>query len=169
LDAAKWFVHADRLAGSGPGRPLVVNLRRGVSAAYYGLFHEVTRRAAEQVLPGAPVEQQAAIRRSYGHGTMKTVGRWVAGQTTVKNRQIDAVVVSAASKPELVRVAETVVDLQQRRHEADYDHQATFSKADVLVAVGQARDACARLEAVEALPAYDAFMALLTLSVRDLR
>lgn len=70
MDVAKWLKHATDLGGSGRGRPPIMDLRRGVSAAYYALFHELSRQAAEHALPRADAAQISALRRSYSHGSM---------------------------------------------------------------------------------------------------
>ncbi len=69
----------------------------------------------------------------------------------------------------IVRVSEAFVDLQQHRHDADYDHLATFSKATVLTAVAQSRSATEDLANERDTDGYVAFMGLLTLGARDLR
>jgi hypothetical protein len=56
MEATRWLGHATRLAGTGAGRPPIVDLRRGVSAAYYALYHGLTGHAAAHALPGLPTE-----------------------------------------------------------------------------------------------------------------
>ena len=46
--------HARALAESGPGRPPDADLRRGVSAAYYAVFHDLTDRAARHLIGIGP-------------------------------------------------------------------------------------------------------------------
>lgn len=75
----------------------------------------------------------------------------------------------AAANADVQHAAETFVDLQQRQHDADYDHEAVFSKVDVLNAVAQARAACAELQQQLMTESHDALMALLMLGTRDLR
>lgn len=169
MDSGKWLTHAARLAGTGRGRPPIMGLRRGVSAAYYALFHEVTRLAAEHVLSQGTNSEQAAVRRSYDHGRLKTVCTWVAGQKNPEGNHIRLVVDRAAASPQLVHVAETFVDLQQRRHDADYDHSAAFSKTDVVNSVAQARAACRDLTLSRDGQEFEAFMALATLGTRQFR
>jgi len=55
--------HARALAGSGPGRPPDADLRRGVSAAYYAVFHDLTDRAARHLI-GRMVPMEAALPRT---------------------------------------------------------------------------------------------------------
>lgn len=169
MDASKWLTHASMLGGQGRGRPPIVDLRRGVSAAYYALYHELTRHAAEHALPQANTRERNALRRSYGHGSLKTVCSWVAGKSQPNGQEIRRVSALTKNAARLVLVSETFLDLQQRRHEADYDHDAAFSKTDVVNAVAQSRAACAALNAEVGGAAHQAFMALITLGARDLR
>ena len=46
-----------------------------------------------------------------------------------------------ALQPELVRVASALVDLQQARHEADYDPARRFTRGEALDLVGRAEQA----------------------------
>lgn len=89
VDAGKWLTHATMLAGTGRGRPPIVDLRRGVSAAYYAVFHDLSRHAAEHVLPRRSSEEQAALRRSYGHQALKRACTWVAGQDKPNGTFVD--------------------------------------------------------------------------------
>lgn len=70
IEASALIEHARRLAGAGPGRPAGVDLRRGVSAAYYAVFHEITHQAARHLIGSAPPAQQNAIRRAWSHGEL---------------------------------------------------------------------------------------------------
>lgn len=53
--------HARRLAGEGKGRPPDADLRRGVSAAYYAVFHDLTDRAARHIIGSAESEVRNRI------------------------------------------------------------------------------------------------------------
>jgi hypothetical protein len=168
MEATRWLGHATRLAGTGAGRPPIVDLRRGVSAAYYALYHGLTGHAAAHALPGLPTEQMA-LRRSYGHGTMKSACTWVMGSAKPGGQRVRRIIALANGDARMVRVAETFIDLQQGRHDADYDHTAAFSKSAVTAAVAQSANAVRDLEDGRGADGYIAFMALLTLGARDLR
>ena len=60
--------HAQQLARTAGGRPSEVAVRRGISAAYYAVFHEVTKRAASHLVGSCPDGIQNEIRRSWSHG-----------------------------------------------------------------------------------------------------
>jgi hypothetical protein len=63
----------------------------------------------------------------------------------------------------LVDVAGTFKDLQQARHEADYDHLAAFTKPGVLTLINSAKDAIQKLDSLEGSNDMALFITLLTL------
>ena len=140
-----------------------VHLRRAVSSAYYGLFHgliaDATRRTFGLEADREPDRQ--VLSRWYNHGEMRSVCQWVirlaSGQSVP-----DGVAALLADPPaELVSVARTFVQLQEQRHEADYDHTADLTEADALTAILRARAALVRLPALAGHRAYDNYLVLL--------
>ena len=109
-------------------RPKQASLRRAVSTAYYALFHRLTFDAARFLIPGRQGALRAKVRRAFVHGDMKTVARaYAAGSPPQPWSGL-----AAPPSPELRRVAKLFVELQQKRHEADYDTEAAFSKSEVV-------------------------------------
>lgn len=114
---ADLFGQARRLAAASPKRPRDVDLRRAVSAAYYGLFHTLAH-AGSDLLVGKTHRTEKAWRQVYRalqHGELKS--------------RCEAL--PAGFAPHFVDIADTVVELQKLRHEADYDPTAVFRRADV--------------------------------------
>ena len=64
-----------------------------------------------------------------------------------------------AVQPELARVAATFVDLQQARHEADYDTTRRFARQDVVDLVDRAEQAFGDWNAVRKSIQADVFLA----------
>ena len=62
--------HAEQLAGTGGGRPTDADLRRGVSAAYYAVFHDLTEHVASHLIGSCPLEIQNEMRRSWLHNEL---------------------------------------------------------------------------------------------------
>jgi hypothetical protein len=60
--------HAAQLADAGSGRPRDADIRRGISAAYYAVFHDLTGRAARHLIGSFPQETQNEIRRTWSIG-----------------------------------------------------------------------------------------------------
>ncbi len=171
--------HARRLAGSGPGRPADVDLRRGVSAAYYAIFHDLTGRAASHLIGSADVSTQSAIRRTWSHGELASLGTIVVERVAVlartplapptkELRAFGPLLDLAARDPNLVACLRDFMALQGQRHRADYDHEATFDKASLLAACTDAATARTNLQHATAA-AQEGFFALLTLRRPDFR
>lgn len=68
IDPGGLLTHALRLAGQGRRRPPEADLRRGVSAAYYAVFHDLTDRAARHLIGSSPDGSRNQLRRSWSHG-----------------------------------------------------------------------------------------------------
>lgn len=124
-------LHADlleqarHLARREPRRPTQVSLRRAVSAAYYALFHLLTSEAS-----GIFVRDYALlglINRTFDHAEMSKVSlNFAQGKLPSKLNGIVPI------PTQLRDVAKTFVDLQQARHDADYNLGRTFLRHDVL-------------------------------------
>lgn len=153
--------HAGRLAGAGPGRPPDADLRRGVSAAYYAVFHDVTDRAARHLIGSSPDTERNKIRRSWSHGEIASVATIVVDRARViavnpstplskDLREWGPLVDIAARDTELVMALRLFGELQESRHRADYDHDAKFEKLTLLTACQDARRARALLAAASA-------------------
>jgi uncharacterized protein (UPF0332 family) len=131
---------ARALAGNEPQRPRQASLRRAVSAAYYSLFHLLTEDAALVMFGGSnAADLRAVLRHAFQHATMKNAAQGIgAGNPAAAWRRL-----LAAPSPELKFVAVTFVDLQQARHQADYDpgHRLTRSEAVDLVERAEAATA----------------------------
>jgi len=120
---------ARRLAGASPKRPRDVDLRRAVSAAYYGLFHALALAGAD-LLVGKVSAQRSdkawrQVYRALQHGDIKS--------------RCEGLPNSFPSP--LADVAQAVVQLQKLRHDADYDPVAVFRRSDVRSHIIQAETA----------------------------
>ncbi len=167
--------HAVALAGSGPGRPGDVDLRRGVSACYYAAFHHLTQGAARHLVGSAPVTTQNAIRRAWSHGEIAAAARMVVewSQTLHTDRRRDRdqaaagpLLDLAAGDASLVTALRLLVQLQERRHAADYDHDVSFDKVMLLDAIDDAERSMELLDGC-ATPAREALFAILTVRRTD--
>lgn len=128
---------AVRLATLDPTRPRQANLRRAVSAAYYALFHLLVDEAT-RVQIGAQ-HNQAAFRhvlgRAFAHGVMKEACKSFGGGSLKKG--VAKGLPAGFVVPIAIRdLATTFVNLQDRRHAADYDLTERFERSDVLVLIG---------------------------------
>ena len=136
--------------GAGRGRPSPTDHRRGVPAAYYALFHAIITDAVGQVLPGgaATDDDRRHVARWINHADIKQASQWVVvcvatGPTSAPPSksgakqgvwQLFSSPMASGQRvgvvpPPVRRIAQAFVDLQDARHEADYDHLARFPKA----------------------------------------
>jgi uncharacterized protein (UPF0332 family) len=113
------------------GEPKQVDLRRAVSAAYYGLFHLLTTEAAQNWKNAG---QRDRFARMFDHGRMKT------SSSKISSRPLP---VDPADATGLKLVADSFVKLQQARHTADYDNSKVWSRIQVWEMITEAEDAIA--------------------------
>jgi hypothetical protein len=83
LNPARLFDQADGLAGSGIGRPRQVDIRRAISASYYGLFHAVVTAAADLMIGQNNRSQPryGLVYRSIDHNRLREFCKDVQKQT----------------------------------------------------------------------------------------
>jgi uncharacterized protein (UPF0332 family) len=115
-----------------PGEPKQVDLRRAVSAAYYGLFHLLTTEAAQN---WRHASQRDRFARLFDHGRMKTC----SSRLVSRPLPVDPAQVPVAADVRLV--ADSFVKLQQARHTADYDNSKVWSRTQVYELISLAEDA----------------------------
>jgi hypothetical protein len=134
--------------GAGRGRPKTIDHRRAVSAAYYALYHRLIDACVDLMFPkGIPESARHAATRWFDHGDIAEVCRWVLKVAIytkpqaerpqgIKDNGVWELFSTPASGgrrsavPFAVRfTADAFVTLQQARHDADYDHSASFPKA----------------------------------------
>ena len=118
--------------------PNQANLRRAVSAAYYGLFHLLVRAT---VLKWSEPLHQARIARIFEHERMKKVsGLTIKSMgTEIDPRDINSIEV--ISRTELTKVAQSFIILQQARHDADYNLEKPLDPAEAIAEVNRANSA----------------------------
>ena len=134
------LVQARFLASKEPRRPSQASLRRGVSAAYYALFHLLVDEAAKRLVStGRRDSLRNCLKRAFDHGNMKKVAQQFAQENV--SRKLDPGLNNSPLQPEIVRVATAFFDLQQLRHEADYDMTRRFTRQEVLALIGDAERA----------------------------
>lgn len=123
---------AHALAGltSGRGRPALSDLRRGTSTAYYALFHQITRHGALNAFPTATEPEIANVTRWFTHTGIKKAAAWVvvADGSRLPAKVDRSPVLLLRRDPQapisqnLLTVAESFIELQDARHEADYSN-----------------------------------------------
>ncbi len=122
------------LRSENPGQ---ASLRRAVSTAYYALFHLLISEATDN---WNRAEHRSALSRVFEHGRMKAAseekrselkaelkGKPLSGEPTVSQL--------------LHKVADTFVQAQQKRNEADYENAKEWTRTEVLEQIGAVSDA----------------------------
>ena len=110
--------HAIRLLGNPNGLATEADLRRAVSAAYYALFHAICGDAALLLAPDVPEPVRHRIQRWFDHGQIKVL----CGRLTKAHlEQPLADLIGPTASPDLRFVASSFIELQEKRHQADYD------------------------------------------------
>lgn len=136
------LTQARQLATHEPRRPKQASLRRAVSAAYYALFHLLVDAASREVVSGQGQEVlRQQVGRSLGHTDMKKACQAWAGWNPGSPAQPLGRLVPSGPDSRVVILSSAFVELQQARHEADYDLSRRFSRSDVLALVGLAQEA----------------------------
>jgi uncharacterized protein (UPF0332 family) len=140
---------ADGLVSSGNGKPKQASLRRTVSTTYYALFHTLARCCADTLIGSQSADRSAPawrqVYRSLEHGHAKSQCR-------------SAMINKFPS--EIIQFATIFATMQVKRHEADYDPFAKFTKSSVMVDIKQAKVAIAAFNgtAIKHRRAFAAFV-----------
>ena len=131
------------------GAPRQVDLRRAISAAYYGIFHAVLTAAADLIV-GASKRQSplyGLVYRSIEHRSVRVLCEDV-GKSQLPAK-FGPYVPAAGFGPDIVALSEAFVELQKKRYAADYDPMIKVSRSDAALAVSIAQAALARLAAAD--------------------
>ena len=151
------LAQAKLLATKEARRPKQASLRRAVSASYYALFHLLVDEASRRLVGGANrVALRTCLGRAFSHGTMKKVARQFAASAV--SERLRPGLNGQPVQEELVRVANAFVDLQQHRHEADYDLGRRFTRVETLSIATDANCAFADWQLVRGSPQADTFL-----------
>ena len=112
------------LAGAGPnsqrGRPRQTDLCRAVSTAYYALFHSLARCCAD------------SISGSRGRGRQAWTKAYRALEHGLAKHQCNNGDLIRDFPLEIQVFAGSFVSMQEKRHEADYNPDAKFSRRQVM-------------------------------------
>lgn len=130
----------------GRGRPPYTAHRRAVSTAYYAVFHAIGGRVVETIFPAADDAFRRRVRRWIGHGDIRNVAGWISQLQGTKGGTPPphiAALLSPPGRPPCIdadtgTIAEGFLELNDKREQADYDHDAVFPRRDTLAHIGLA-------------------------------
>jgi len=140
------------------------DIRRSISTAYYALFHRLIEHAIAQLV--TTTDQQHALARSFEHTKMRRACDLV---TKSPVPAAVAALLGAAVPTEMAQVASTFVELQERRHDADYNLGRAFTRPGARELVAAAKRAFALWDAVRTAPIAEPFLLLLLIGEPKVR
>lgn len=150
IDPAALIRHARRIVEALP-EPEETDYWRAAVAAYFALFHAVTLRAVELLVPGDALRQRYERVRAFGHADVRKVAQWASGAGPPPPRAESQAAV-ARDDGQSFGVAVALLRLSAERQRADYDHFAQFGRSRANLAIDAAEEAVAAVAA----PAFGA-------------
>lgn len=127
-----------------------------MSTTYYAVFHAIGDRVVRQVFPTADAIFRDRVRRWISHTDVKTVATWIgklAGTQPGAPPTHIAALLAPTGAPsfnaDTLLIADGFLELHEKREQADYDHQAVFTRADTLGLLELARQVVATIEVIE--------------------
>ncbi len=153
LQQAKELVHKD------PNNPTQADLRRSVSSAYYALFHLLIFEAC---LNWSNNISRPGLARMFEHGVMKKVSKKVTDVGKMPYAGEDPTIVD-----KLRSFAGLFVQLQEQRHEADYNTKDAWTVTQSLKEVLAANRALATWQEIRAEKISQDFLVALLIRSRD--
>jgi uncharacterized protein (UPF0332 family) len=159
------FEQAERLIAPLAGAPRQVDLRRAISAAYYGVFHAALTAAADQFVGATKRSSSlyALVYRSIDHKTLRETCK------EVQKQKLPAKYAPYVPKngfgPNIRAFAASMLELQEKRLVADYDPAIRIKSLDASLAIRTARSAVNRFRKAGISP-RKAFLALMLFSPR---
>jgi len=160
LEQAEHLVRRERQ------RPRQASLRRGISTAYYALFHLLVTDGASLLSPRQPPELRLRIQRAFNHGDMRAVCKdFVEANVAAGRGRIPATRAPLTFPLDLhlVQVLDAFVGLQEARRQADYDPTKTWNRLAAVTHVATARRAFVSWRAIRRSPNAAVFVAALLL------
>jgi hypothetical protein len=157
---------ADRLIEPPPaGPPRQVDIRRAISAAYYAVFHFTLAEAANQFVGKTKqsTRQYGLVYRSVDHGALYQLCTDAAKPTLPPKLALH--VPQGKFGRDIQQFAGLILELQRKRHSADYDPSIRVKTSDALLAARAARNALARFNAASAVE-RESFLSLLLFKPR---
>jgi len=146
LNPEHLFDQAARLtAPVSGGAPRQADLKRAISSVYYGVFHAVVTEAADSFVGRTQrhTPRYALVYRSIDHRSLRVVCEEIA-KTTLSAKYLKYAPKGGFGL-DLKALATALIELQEKRHSADYDPLFRVKMSDAVLAVATARTALVRL------------------------
>lgn len=150
LSNAHLFDQVEKLIVPPPaGPPRQVDVRRAISAAYYGVFHHVLTKAADEFVGvvNRATRNYAVVYRSISHTALSKMCQDI--QKSTLPSKLAKVAPIDGFGTDIVAFAEFFPELQDKRHSADYDPFIRVKTADAKLALSSARSAVSHFDRAE--------------------
>lgn len=149
----------------GGGAPRQADLRRAISSAYYGVFHAVLTEAADSFVGRTQrhTPRYELVYRSINHRSLRSICEDVV--KTKLPAKFSKYEPKGGFGPDLIALATAVIELQEKRHLADYDPLFSVKRSDAVLAVKTGRTALVRFKSANRTR-RKAFLSLVVFSPR---
>lgn len=147
------------------GAPRQADLRRAISAAYYGVFHAVVTEAADDFVGKTRrhTPRYSLVYRSIDHRSLRAICDDIVKTTLpAKYSKYEP---KGGFGLDLRALATAVIELQEKRHAADYDPLFRVKVSDASTAVDTGRTALGRFRSANQTR-RKAFLSLVVFSPR---
>ena len=162
LTPAQLLAHAEFLARHADDSDLGrVHARRAVSAAYYAAFHLLALAVTRTAAPTATDDERYELCRAFTHTGAARVARWLRGEGTPPERSEP--LLRSLRSPATRALGGRLLQLQEWRHEADYDHRRTIDSGTADSACVAARAAIVATTSAENEPGWTSACTLMLL------
>ena len=123
------------------GAPPQAILRKSTSNAYYAVFHCITNGGAKVL--HAHTKSRVFSARAFFHNRIKDTFTKQLNDAILpeKSKKTYRQYFRAESLPFVVRLSNVFVELQMKRHQADYDFEVKYTKSDVINTLNDAQNA----------------------------
>lgn len=109
------------------GSPTQTDLRRAVSSVYYAVFHTICQSNADALVGDNPQDRdRSAWRQAY-----RALEHGYARQRCEQAKR------SSRFSLSVQNLADSLITAQSRRHQADYDPDASFIQQEILETINQ--------------------------------
>jgi uncharacterized protein (UPF0332 family) len=138
------FEQANKLITRQTGPPRQVDIRRSISAAYYATFHATLTAAVDQFIgvTNRDRSRYGLVYRSVSHTWLRELCKEV--QKPTLSNKFKPYAPNNGFGPNITAFAAAIVELQEKRHSADYDVMIRMNKSDAVLAISTAEAALRR-------------------------